>query len=144
MIEILNFADQHPALIATIITSLAGLIWKRNQTLNDTWETLLQLGRQVFPEVLKDSRLYDDTYILVKISDSMWKGLNRLGVKRSPVLEKLVNEAAEHVKAELAAKLTDYHLDAFINAQQKTDEILSQAKVADIVKEAEDKAKDSK
>ena len=125
MNEILNFADQHPALIVTIITSLAGLFWKRNQSLNDTWETILQLGRQVLPEVLKDPRLYNDEYVLSKITESIWRGLGRLGIKRSPKLEGLVNEAAEHVKAELAAKLTEYHLDSFIKTQKETLEIMA-------------------
>lgn len=120
MQAILSFINSNPALVVGLFTTIGGWIWHRKVTANDLWDTLMQMGRQVFPEIVKDARLYDDAYVLARIEGAIWAGLSRLGVKRSSGLESLVHEAAEHVKAELAAKLTEYHLDKTINVLQQT------------------------
>jgi hypothetical protein len=124
--SVLDFIGQHPDLVGVVITTIGGLILHRNHAIkaDDLWDTMMQLGRQVFPVLIRDARIYDDAYVLGKIQDYIWAGLSRLGIKKTPTLEKLVTEVAEHVKAELAQKLFDAHIGDFITTQQKTADVI--------------------
>jgi hypothetical protein len=109
---ILNFIENNPDLVTLLVGTIGGFIWKRgkNTKSNDLWETLLKLGRQAFPLLLKDKRLYDDAYVRETISKTIWAGLTRLKVPKTDATMALVDEVMEHIVGELAEKVMDYHL----------------------------------
>lgn len=127
--DVLDFAEKHPKLVTLIITTIGTLIWHhgRKTSLNDIWDTMLQLGRQALPDLLRDARLYDDAYVLDKIQKAIRAGLGRLGVKRTPIIEQYVTEVAEHVKAELAQRLFNAHITDFVKVQTTTGDLLKAA-----------------
>lgn len=120
--SVLDFVTKNPQLVVLIATTVGGLLWHRNRSinLNDLWDTAMQLGKQALPMILKDTRLYDDQYVLSKITASIWAGLDRLEVKHTPTVDDYVKEAAEHIKGDLAAMLADAHLGGFIDTQSRT------------------------
>jgi len=110
---ILNFIENNPDLVTLIVGAITGLVYKRGKgvKLDDLWETLLQVGRQAFPVLMRDAKLYDDTHVREVITKTIWAGLTRLGVdKGNPTVSKLIDEAVEHIHGELAAMVLKYHL----------------------------------
>lgn len=124
--SLVNFITSNPDLVALVVTTVGGLIWQRGKKTkeNDRWDVLLQLGRQVIPRLLADSKIFDDEYVRSKLRAYMVDGLQRLKVPMSPVVSDLVDEAVEHIHGELAQKLTEYHLNEFIKVQSKTAEMM--------------------
>ena len=110
--EIVNALLNHPDTVALILGTLGGLIWHRGKksAADDLRDTLLKVGRQAFTKLLTDPRLYDDAYVREQISKAIWAGLTRMGVKKTPGVMKLVDEAVEVIHGELAEKVMDYHL----------------------------------
>lgn len=121
-----DFAEKHPQLIGLIITTLVGLVWHRGKklSLDDIWDTMEQLGRQALPALAKEGKLYDDAYVSEMFESRIWAGLNKLGVKRSPVIEKMVHEVVIKLHDELAQKLFDSHIGDFIKKQSGTADIM--------------------
>jgi hypothetical protein len=126
---LLNWIASNPDTAATIAMTVGLWLWNkaRGKKQDDIWDTIMQLGRHALPDLLKSARLYDDAYVLDQIQKAIWAGLGRLGVKRTPIIDKFVSEAAEHVKAELAQRLFDAHITDFVKVQTTTKEILESA-----------------
>lgn len=108
---IVDFITNNPDLVTVVVGAVTGLIWKRGKgiKMDDLWETLLQVGRQAFPHLLRSAKLYDDAHVREVISKTIWAGLTRLGVPKNEAVMKLVDEAVEHVVGELAQKVLEYH-----------------------------------
>jgi hypothetical protein len=108
------------------ILAVGGLLglWKHGKTKaigrEDLWDTLLQLGRQSFTALLHDKGLYNDAYVRDFIEKAIWKGLDRLKVPHSKLVETFVAEAVEHVKGELAAMVFKYHASQLAKPLQAT------------------------
>ncbi len=112
--------------IIAVVTVIGGWAWKKahGQKADDLWDTLLQLGRQALPGLLRDAKLYDDAHVRETISKTIWAGLTRLKVPKNTATLKMVDEAMEHIVGELAAKVMDHNLGEFIKVQGKTAETL--------------------
>jgi hypothetical protein len=78
---------------------------KKKATEVDRWELISKLAKQALPKLLKDSRVTDDAHVRRVIAGAIWSGLDRLGIKRSTALAKLVDEAVEHAIGELAEEI---------------------------------------
>src|SRR5689334_21533865 len=105
--NVLNFITNNWDAIVTRGGLVGRLVWHRGKQtkLSDLWDTLLKLGHQALPALLSDPRLFDDPYVRERIKDAKWRGLELLGAKKTPTITKLVDEAAEHIKGELAEHL---------------------------------------
>lgn len=127
--SLVSLALEHSEDIIAIGALVGGLLFNRSRkaTLDDLWETMEKLGKQALPRLLSDHRLTDDVWVLGQITEAIWAGLDRIGVKRSKTLEKLVSEAAEHVKAELADAVIKQLLGKYIDVSTKTAEQLKSA-----------------
>lgn len=99
------------AIIGLAASALGKVLWNRGKKSKeeDLWETLLKVGKQCFPLLLRDKRLYDDDHVRTAIHDTITKALKRLSIPMTEVVLKLVDEATEHVKAELAEMVFKYH-----------------------------------
>jgi hypothetical protein len=130
--NLLNFAAQHWDDITAAGALITGLLWHRGKKLrlDDLWDTLMQLGRQVLPKLLNDPHLYDDAYVRAKLNTAIWAGLERLKVPHSQTVEKLVDEVVEHLHGELAEKLWNANLGAAVDKLQKTSDGLKAATAA--------------
>lgn len=112
--------------ILMVGTALAGAIWHRGKKLElkDLAATAEKLGRQILPKLLKDANLYDDAYVRAKLNAAIWDGLERLKIKRSKALDRLVDLAVEHLHAELAERLWSMHFDRIAGTLEQTNETL--------------------
>lgn len=124
-----SWIASNPEAATLIVSTVVGYVWNkaRGKKQDDLWDTAVGLGRQVLPAIIKEGRLYDDEYVLRRINGAIWAGLDRLGVKHSKMLDSLVAEVAEHVKAELAERLFNAHLSDFIKVQNQTAGMLETA-----------------
>jgi hypothetical protein len=106
------------------ILAVGGLLglWKHGKTKalgrEDLWDTLLQLARQAFMQLLRDKRLYEDAYVRQVITKTIWSGLERLCVPKSNFVVKLVDEAVEHAVGELAAMVFRHNAGELVKATQ--------------------------
>lgn len=127
--SIITFAAEHWDDIAAVGGIVATLLWRRGKklSLDDLWDTAEKIGLQVLPKLLADPHLHDDVYVRLKINGAIWAGLERLGVKHSKTIDKLVDEVTEHVKGDLAAKLMDQLLGKYIDVSKQTVETLKEA-----------------
>lgn len=130
--SLLEFVSKNPDLVTLVVTTVGGLIWHRGRSLklSDLWDTLLKLGHQALPVLLSDPKLFDDEYVRSKISAAIWKGLERLKVPRNATTEKLVDEATEHIKGELAEQLWKLQMGKFVETSEQTLDILKKAQAA--------------
>jgi hypothetical protein len=99
-------------LVTAVVGAIGKAIWNKGKKSkeDDLWETLLRIGKQAFPILLKDKRLYDDAHVRETISKTIWSGLTRLSIPKNEIVMRLVDEAVEHIVGELAEKVMDYHL----------------------------------
>lgn len=120
--SIITFATEHYDDIIAIGGLAYGLLLQRSRKklLDDLWDTAAKLGKQVLPRLLDDTRLTDDAWVLSQITEGIWAGLDRLGVKRSKPIEKIVAEVAEHVKADFADAVIQKLLSGYIKTSEKT------------------------
>lgn len=102
--NLVNFVISNWDTIAAGASVVGGYIWHRGKKTQeeDRWELVEKLAKQALPKLLKDSRITDDVYVRRVIGGAIWAGLDRLGIKKSTALVKLVNEAVEHAVGELA------------------------------------------
>jgi hypothetical protein len=130
--SLIDFASNHYDDLIAAGGLIVGLIWHRGKQvkLSDLWDTMLKIGAQLLPRLLADPNLHDDAYVRAKINGFIWAGLERLGQKHSPALDKLVDEAVEHIHGDLAAKLTDELLSRYINVSDHTALVLKQAQAS--------------
>ncbi len=124
---IFDFISKNPDLVTLVVGTIGGLIWKRGKNVkaDDLWDTLLQLGRQSFTRLLQDKRLYEDDYVREIITKTIWSGLTRLGVPKSEATLRLVGEAVEHVKGELAIAVMKHHFGRLTTSLEATREKLA-------------------
>lgn len=127
--SVLNFIASNWDSIAAVGGIVGGYIFHRGKKARETdrWDLIEKLAKQAFPRLLKDARLYDDAYVRRTIGGAIWAGLDRLGIKRSTALAKLVDEAVEYAIGELATALIDYQLGQFKRVQGETVDILKAA-----------------
>jgi hypothetical protein len=130
--SLINTIANNPDFAAVVTAGLGyvgRLLWKKGKDaqINDLWDTLLQLGRQAFPLLLRDKRLYDDAHVRETVSKAIWSGLTRLSVPKNATTMKLVDEAVEHVVGELAAKVVEYHFSRLVPKLEETAEALRTA-----------------
>jgi len=127
--SLVSLALEHSEDIIAIGALVGGLLFNRSRKASedDLWELMLKVGNQMFPRLLADPRLHDDEYVRGQIVEGIWSGLERFKVKRTKARELLVMEAADYVKSELAAKLTDELLRGYINVSDHTALVLKDA-----------------
>lgn len=124
--NLLNLIANNWDSIAAAGTVIGGLLWNRGKKLKeaDLWDSLLKFGRQAFTRLMHDARLYDDAHVRKVITEALWDGLERIGVKKTPALEKIVIEAAEYVKGELAELVLKHHFGQLVKPLERTAEKL--------------------
>lgn len=120
--SLVNWITSNPDAAVAIVGGVVTFIWNkaRGKKTDDLWDTLLQLGRQAFPKLLRDAHLFDDAYVRARLNAAIWQGLERLKVKRSKLVEGLVDEVVEHLVGELASKVIDLGLSEYIKTSKET------------------------
>lgn len=105
--SVLNFIGNNLDAIALGAGLVGGWlgITKKKTIEEDRWELVAKLAKQALPRLLKDPRLNDDAHVRRVIAGAIWAGLDRLRIKRTTALAKLVDEAVEHAVGELAEEI---------------------------------------
>lgn len=122
-----NWIANNPDAVGVIVTVIGGYLWKRasGQKTEDIWETLQDLAMAELPNLLNDPHVTAVAH--ARIRRAILAGLARLNIKRSKLVDKLVDEAVEWGCARLAEKIMERSLDRFIKTSEKTVDILKSA-----------------
>lgn len=127
--NVVNFITGNWDAIATVGGLVGGLIWHRGKkaTEADRWELVEKLAKQALPRLLKDPRINDDAHVRRVIAMAIWAGLERLGIKKTSALSKLVDEAVEHAVGELAEQIWKRGFSAIEHTLEATHSTLTAA-----------------
>jgi hypothetical protein len=98
---------------------------KKKATESELWERLMAVARQKFPEITT----YPDAHKHARgiLEATVWKTLNRLGVKKTRRLDLVVDDVIDHALAELATMLINRNLDKIATTLGRTDDKLATA-----------------
>jgi hypothetical protein len=125
--SLISWISSNPDAVATVVGGAALWIYNkaRGKKSDDLWDRLLAVARQQFPKLLADPKAHENAHKVVE--DALWAKIERLGIKKTPVLDKLVDEIVDHALGELAGKLMDRDLSKYIETSKRTVEILKTA-----------------
>jgi uncharacterized NAD(P)/FAD-binding protein YdhS len=125
--SVLNFVANNWDSILLLGGALGGWlgITKKKTSEDELWERALDFARAQFPEILT----YADAHHRARtmLEAAVWKGLNRIGVKKTRRLDLLVDEVVDKALAELATKLIEHNLARIGKAMARADEKLATA-----------------
>jgi hypothetical protein len=124
---LLNWIASNPDTVATVVGGAARWVYNkaRGRKSDDLWDRLIAVARQQFPKLLADPNAHANAHKVVE--DALWSKIERLGIKKTAVLDKLVDEIVDHALGELAGKLMERDLGKYISTSKATVEILKTA-----------------
>jgi len=122
--KLLDWIGSNPDAAIGIVTAVVGWLWHkaRGEKTQDLWETLQDLALHELPSLLNDPNVQQNAREV--ITKSVWTGLNRLGIKKSATVDKLVPEVVEWGMARLAEQLCKRYFDALTPALDKANATL--------------------
>jgi hypothetical protein len=125
--SLLSWITSNPDAAVALVGGTAMWVYNkaRGRKTDDLWDRLIAVARQQFPKLLADPKAHENAHKVVE--DALWSKIERLGIKKTPVLDKLVDEIVDHALGELAGKLMDRDLSKYIETSKRTVEILKTA-----------------